>query len=102
MIRWRSKLLPLCAALALAGCGGRDEVWETDALAGDAFGLTGAAAVLDPAANRVILLGVGPDQTLVTASERVGENAAKGATTPGGDELLVLSRGIVPRERADD
>ena len=92
-----------CAAVPAIGCDDNDEVWDTyppnPALA---RGLDGAAALIDPPAERVLLLPVDGELQVNPVSVPIGKGFAAAVTTADNARLLVLSRGIVPRRRADD
>lgn len=100
----RAFFLPIFAfAIAAApGCGGREEVWDTSAGGFVAHGLDDAAAIIDTAAERVLVLPVNGDLTLDPVSISVRRGFASSATTADGKTLAVLSRGDVPREKASD
>ena len=87
-------LLALALAAAVASCGGRADIWSTSTPTPIAsFGLTSAVAVLDPPANRVVLLVPGTDQSLSATSLPVGHNVVGAAASPDLGKLLVLSAG---------
>jgi hypothetical protein len=93
--------LALAAALALSGCH-RDEVWDQPAGNLVAHGLAGSAAILDDPAHRALFLPIESDLSVKPVSLPIGRGYAASATTPDGSRLLVLSRGDVPRKKADD
>src|SRR5262245_3398015 len=103
-IQRRSPLtLALLGALALAsGCGPRDEVWDAAALPPTTHALTGAAALVDAPAERVLLLPVEKDLALDPVSIPIGRGYAASGVTGARSRLVVLSRGDVPRRKADD
>ena len=94
----RTMSITLPAALAVIsaafGCGGRPEAWST-AIEQPAvsFGLTGAVAVLDRPADRVVLLTAEPDQRLRTRSVATGRNITNAVALPDGSKLFVVSAG---------
>ena len=62
------------AALAVSGCDSEPDVWDT--FVGSpvrAVGLSGSVALIDPAAERVLMLAVEEDLTLAPASIYIGE-----------------------------
>jgi len=102
MRRAYTPLSLLALTLAALGCGRRAEVWDTPPVGLVAHGLDDAAAIVDVAAERVLLLPVNQDLTLAPTSIPVGRGFASSATTPDGQRLLVLSHGDVPREKPTD
>ncbi len=94
----------LLAALGVtAGCGERDEIWDAHVDSNIVTrGLTNAAAIIDPPANRALLLPVNGDQKLEPVSLPIGEAFAAAATTKDGSHLLALSLGDVPRRTSED
>ena len=95
--------LVLAGASVLAGCGERDEIWDAH-IDGNVVtrGLTNAAAIIDPPANRALLLPVNGDQKLEPVSLPIGEAFAAAETTVDGSHLLALSLGDVPRRTSED
>jgi hypothetical protein len=89
--------------LLSVGCGERDPVWSA-AVAAEPLGLgmRSAVAVVDSAVDRTLVLPVSAELELTPASLPIGKGFATAATTPDGERLLVLSRGVVPRRTADD
>src|SRR4051794_18629404 len=96
-----SCLALLLGAAALAGCG-RDEVWDTYPVGFVAHGLEGAAVIVDPQAERALMLPVEHDLTVNPVSLPIRRGFASSGTTLDGKRLLVLSRGDVPRIKATD
>jgi hypothetical protein len=88
------------AALS-AGCS-RDDVWSTTPGPLVAQGLTGAAALVDSTANRVLLIPVRGDLTIDPRSVPIGHGYASSGVTADGGKLLVLSHGDVPRTMTTD
>ena len=90
------------AALGAFGCGGRDAVWDTPATGKpEALGLEASVAVVDRGGKRLLMLPVDADQTLAPVSIGLPEGFAGAAVTRDRKRLLALSRGVVPRRRAD-
>jgi hypothetical protein len=87
--------------LPMLGCTERDEVWDAP-IAPVAVGLSDAVAVIDAPAERVLLMQPAAEQALALSSLPIAEGFADAAPTPDGERLLVLSRGVVPRRKADD
>jgi len=81
------------AVASVAGCGGRPDVWNGTPTPIGSYGLTTAVAVLDPPANRVVLLTPGNDQSLSATTLPVGHNVVSAAASPDLGKLLVLSAG---------
>jgi hypothetical protein len=83
------------AALGLSpGCGGRSGYWSTPVdSTPPTFALPGAVALLDTAANRVVLLTPGPNQSLATTPIPVGTNILNAALSPDSRKLFVVSGG---------
>lgn len=92
----------LLLALPLAGCGGRDPVWDAAPEGLLAHGLSDAAAVIDTSGERALVLPVESDLTLSPVSVPIGRGYASSATTADGEHLVVLTRGDVPRLKPDD
>ncbi len=94
----------LLGALAtlLPACGDRDAVWGAAPAPVIAHGLDGSAAFVDVGAERVLLTPVEPDLTLAPVSVPVRRGYATSEATRDGSALLVLARGDVPRQKADD
>jgi len=85
--------LAAAAALACAGCGDRPAAWSQPATVNAAYGLTGAVAIVDAPADRVVLLIPGTDQSLRLESVPVGRHILTVAASPKGNRLFVLSAG---------
>lgn len=106
----RTALAPSLAVTSLAvtslatfGCGVREEVWSRPVGASVALmGLRGAAAIVDPEAERALLFPVERDLTLAPVSIPIGRGFAAAKTTMDREQLIVLSHGDVPRRTADD
>ena len=82
-----------CLALLATGCGGRAAFWSSPIAAPPAFNLGTEVALVDASADRVVLLTVGHDQGLATASIPVGVNILNAAASPDGTKLYVVSGG---------
>ena len=102
-------LVASLALLAAAGCGNRGAAWDASVDHGDAggtsdhvVGLSGALALLDPGADRVMMVSSGGDLSLAFASLPMGRGFVKAASTFDQSHLLVLTRGDVPRRTLDD
>lgn len=88
-------------SLVVAGCGGRDAFWDTPVPdAPKTAKGSGAMAVLDEAASRVVMLRVGGDLELRTDAVQIGRSAAALKATPDTRTILALTRGDVPRRTA--
>ena len=81
------------AAVAVAGCGDRSPVWSQPANIDQAFGLNGGVAIVDPPADRVVVLVPGADQSLRVEHVTVGKHILNVQPSPRGNKLLVLSAG---------
>lgn len=93
----------LCTLTALLAIGcGREGVWDEPIGSGEAYGLRQVAAVIDPGASRVLVMEPQEDLTLALSSLPLNDGYVAAATTPDHQRLLLLSRGVVPRQRADD
>lgn len=95
----------LAAAGALAlGCGQREEVW--DAPVGESFieahSMRSSAALVDSVGGRVILVKANSAEELAFSEVPAGHGLAASRPTKDGERLVLLSRGDVPRRRADD
>jgi hypothetical protein len=81
-------------AIAVAGCGGRSAFWSgTVDSAPPAFDLGNAVALVDAAADRVVLLTPGAEQALATTSIPVGRDILGAAVSADGGKLFVVSGG---------
>jgi hypothetical protein len=94
--------LPAIGALCAVACGDRDGVWDAAIPTPAAYGLNAAVGLIDAPAQRLLLMSVQGDNELTFRSEPLGPALAGAATTPDGELLLVLDRGVVPRRTADD
>lgn len=92
----------LVFSLLLPACGGREEVWNQSVYGPVTHGLQGSVALIDVNAERALLLPIEKDLTVDPVSIPIRRGYAASATTEGGAELLVLSRGDVPRVDPDD
>lgn len=93
----------LVLGAAITGCDDHGEVWDAEvARPLTARGLRASAAIVDPGADRVMMLPVDAELTLDPTSIPIGRQFAAAEATPSGDRLLVLSRGDAPRRKADD
>jgi hypothetical protein len=99
----RTVLLAAAGALAL-GCGQREEVW--DAPLGESYleahSMRSAAALVDAAGQRVIFVKAESAEELAFSEVPAGHGLAASRPTADGEKLVLLSRGDVPRRRADD
>lgn len=107
--RSRSHLWMLAAVVGLAGlgasaCGARDGEWS--AYVNNAplptVGLTGAVAIIDHSADRVLMLPVEGDLSLASTSIPIGPGFAAARSQSDGTRLYTLSRGTVPRRKTTD
>jgi hypothetical protein len=93
-------LLPL-----VSGCGQRDEAWDAPLGGGpevSVHAMSGAAALVDVYADRVIFASPETEDSLALTQAPIDHGYAASVPTTGGDKLVVLTRGDVPRRRADD
>lgn len=101
----RILFFPFLLAFA-AGCGQRDEVWDSAPYDSNApvamHGLRGAAALVDVAGDRVIFASPETVDSLAFSETAIDHGYAASAPTADGNKLVVLTRGDVPRRRADD
>jgi hypothetical protein len=99
----KAALLALLGGLA-AGCGEREDVWDTSASGARILALKSAAVVVDGEAERVLVLQAEADLSLAASSVPVGKNIPPqgAAATPDQERLAVLCRGDVPRRTAKD
>ena len=88
-------ILTALAAVVVAtgGCGDRPEAWSEPASVNAAYGLTGAVAVVDAPADRVVLLVPGAGQSLRADIIPVGRHILNVMPSPKGNKLFVLSAG---------
>ena len=94
--------LVLAAAAIFAGCDDRDGFWDKDAQISQAVGLTDTVAVLDPNAERVLLVTAQADQRSQVTTLPLGKNLATAQASADRTSLLVLTRGVLDRRRATD
>lgn len=97
--------LAAAALAALAGCGRREASWDAAPEAGrEPLATLHAVALLDPPAERVLMLPVEADLSVAPVSIPVGRNIPlPGAgVTADGQRLAVLCRGDIPRRSADE
>ena len=82
-------LLPLIsAAIAITpGCGGREEVWDITPSGLVSHGLDDAAAIVDVAGERVLMVKVEKDLSLNPVSVPIHRGFASSATTRSGHTL---------------
>ena len=92
----------LVFTLAAASCGGRKELWDNAPGQMVAHAFDDAAVLVDTAGERALVLAVEEDLTLTPASVPIGRGFAAAAMTVDRKTLAVLTRGDVPREKADD
>ncbi len=90
-------------ATAANGCEDRDEAWDARVdRPPSAWGLNNAVAIVDAHAERVLLLPVQGDLEFAPSSVPIGTGFTAAAVTPDHSRMLVLTRGDVPRQTADD
>lgn len=94
-------LIPLLLLASVAACKSRDPIWDR-APSIQAEGLDMAAALLDPDAERVLMLTAEDDLTLTQKSLPMGRGFASSATTRDGRRLFVLTHGDQPRKKPSD
>ena len=90
-------------AVASAGCDERDPALDANiptTITG--HGLERAVAVMDPPADRLLMLGVDEQLAFAPKSFPIGEGYATSGVTSDRARLLVLSRGAVPRRSPDE
>jgi hypothetical protein len=99
----RIALLGAAGALAL-GCGQREEVW--DAPLGESFleahSMRSSAALVDLTGERIVFVKADGAESLSFSEVPAGHGLAASRPTKDGEKLVMLSRGDVPRRRADD
>jgi len=94
-------------ALAMFGapaCTARDAEWSATITNSPLVtaGLRGSAAIVDPDANRVLMLPVEGDLTLAPMSIPMGPGFAAARVTSDATRLVTLSLGDVPRRKSTD
>lgn len=92
------------AALALAGCSQREEMWDR-AASGQlvtAHGMRSSAAIVDASAERVIFASPESLSELRFSSAPTGPGYETSRPTSDGERLVLLASGDVPRRTADD
>lgn len=91
----RPGMFALCGAAAAlaAACGGRPPEWSRDTGDASAFGLRSAVALVDPAAERVVMLQALEAQGLARAPIALGRNVVNVRPSPHAEKLFVLSAG---------
>ncbi|HYJ10808.1 MAG TPA: hypothetical protein VEX18_17420 [Polyangiaceae bacterium] len=104
-----SGALSACFLLLVSACGERPAAWDAGFSPGNdasgakqIVGLTGSVAVLDPGLNQLMMLTSPRPLELSTTRLPVGRDVVKFATSPGRDQLFVLSRGVQPQLRSSD
>jgi hypothetical protein len=91
------------SALVFAiGCDARGGVWDQAFSGATARGLDASVALVDPLAERALMLTVTKNLELEPTSLPIGRGFAAAETTPDLSRLVVLCRGDVPRVRPDD
>lgn len=90
--------------LSVGACEERDNVWNTTTFNAMILPLKNAAAVVDSAAERVLVLQANSDLSLSADSVPIGKNVpSRGvALTADGSRLAVLCRGDIPRRTVKD
>ena len=93
------------AAVALAcaagGCGSRNGYWN-EPISATSYGLANGVALVDGAANRVVIVSANPDQTVSEQAVTVGHNVTTVAASADGYKLYVMSSGDWPPQSASD
>jgi hypothetical protein len=90
----RSGMRALCgAAMLAAACGDRPPEWSRSTDGASAFGLRSAVALVDPSAERVVMLQALEAQGLARAPIALGRNVVNVRPSPHGEKLFVLSAG---------
>jgi hypothetical protein len=109
----RSLIIAATVALA-AGCGQRDEVWDSPVAQGDvtpggygaagvtAHAMRGSVALVDTAGDRVIFASPQSATSLAFSQVKLDHGYAASHPTSDGAALVALTRGDVPRRRATD
>ncbi len=107
--RMKKQWFALGTLVALAGvnasaCGTRDAEWLAypENVALPTLGLSGAVAIVDQTANRVLMLPVEGDLSLAPVSIPIGPGFATVRANVEGTRLYTLSRGTVPRRKSTD
>lgn len=90
----QARRLLLGAVAVLAGCGGRGDFWSSPVATDPyAFDLGSQLAIVDSAADRVLLVAAGADQSLTTRSIPLGLDILTAAQSADGKQLYVVSAG---------
>lgn len=100
----RTLFFPLLVAL-VAGCGQREDYWDEPASGGSpgpVHGMKSAVAMIDPSGERVIFASPQTVEVLAFSQAPLDRGFAASLPTRDGDKLVALTRGDVPRRRADD
>ncbi len=98
-----AKFLGAFALFLATACGGRPEKWEVSlGPAPVTVGLNGSIAVQDAALDRVLFVSATADGELLTQPYTVGKDVSAIQASTDGEQLMVLSRGDVPRVDPDD
>lgn len=92
------------AMLTVAGCEDRGAQWSAEIVKNplNVLGLDGSVAIVDPGANRVIMLPVEADLSVTPTAIPIGHGFATTRMTTDGKRMFALSRGDVPRRKATD
>lgn len=108
MIMRRLRSFSVLAVLVTLGsiggvaCGDRPDVYDAAISAPQTFALEDQVALLDGAAERVVLLKPGAEQTLDRSAVRVGKKPMGAQVSPDRKRLFVLTAGDVPRRKEHD
>ncbi|MFO0591077.1 MAG: hypothetical protein U0441_26265 [Polyangiaceae bacterium] len=101
----RRTFLMACVGMLAAGCGERDDRWEQPLDYNSqvqVHGMSAGVAVVDPLAERVIYASPETAEALSWKQVEMDRGYAASLPSAAGDRLVVLTRGDVPRRRADD
>lgn len=91
------------ACASLVGCSDRATEWSAATVSEPmTSGLEGSVAIVDYPADRVLMLPVEGDLSLVPTPIPIGPNFAATRATADGKRLFTLSRGVVPRRKTTD
>lgn len=94
--------LGLLGVVALGACGNRPAVDDKPLGAPQVIGLVDRVALVDPTANRAVMLVPGENQEVDRAIVPLGKGVVRAAASADGKRLIALSTGDLPRRKQSD
>jgi hypothetical protein len=96
------RLLALAGVVLLAACGNRPAVYDKPIGTPQVIGLVDRVAVVDPNANRAVMLVPRENQEVDRVIVPLGKGVLRAAASADGKRLIALSTGDVPRRKQSD